>query len=286
MCTQITFRCKILSFYGKYHRRSQRYKAPIQILDNNWWKYFMDDASVTCNLSTYSSAVWLYAIAVWVIFLPPATKLRLGNIFTSVCQEFCPQRGVHGTVGGMCGRGHAWQGVCMAGGMHGRGVCMAGGMCGGGHAWWGDAWQGGHVWQGGMCGRKNGNCRGRYASYWNAFLFDKSLSHHFHYFEDIFPLFFLFFFAVIVSIPDTQTPLTKEMVYGSCYYRHLEGLYSKSITQYFRICQGFASYVYCHSISAHIFLKSWNLLQKNIAIGTFKWYLSSIDNCRLWKDEI
>ena len=88
-----------------------------------------------------------------------ATKLRQGNIFTSVCQEFCPQGGMHGrwacVVGGMCGRGgmhgrgHAWWGACMAGryawqevcmagghawqgGMHGRGACVAGGMCGGG----------------------------------------------------------------------------------------------------------------------------------------------------------
>ena len=28
--------------------------------------------------------------------LPPAMKLGQGNIFTSVCQEFCPQRGVSG----------------------------------------------------------------------------------------------------------------------------------------------------------------------------------------------
>ena len=27
------------------------------------------------------------------IFLPPATKLGQGNIFSSVCQEFCPQGG-------------------------------------------------------------------------------------------------------------------------------------------------------------------------------------------------
>ena len=67
-----------------------------------------------------------------VMFLPPATKLRQGNVFTSVCQEFC-SRG-----GGV---------VCVVGGsMHGRGcvvrgACMAGGMCGGG----------GHVWQEGVC---------------------------------------------------------------------------------------------------------------------------------------
>ena len=68
------------------------------------------------------------------------------------------------------------------GGMHGRGVCTVGGVCGrGGHAW-----QGGYVWQGGMYGR--GTCvaqtpppparyyeiwsmSGRYASYWNPYLF-------------------------------------------------------------------------------------------------------------------
>ena len=60
------------------------------------------------------------------LLLPPATKLGQGNIFRSVCHEFCPRGG----------------GACMAGGMHGRGACM-GGMCGrgacvaGGHAWWG-----------------------------------------------------------------------------------------------------------------------------------------------------
>ena len=38
----------------------------------------------------------------------------------------------------MCGRGHAWQGACVAGGMCGRGgECMARGH----------AWQDGHVWQ-------------------------------------------------------------------------------------------------------------------------------------------
>ena len=103
--------------------------------------------------------------------------------------------------GGGCGRGHAWQGVCMAGracvagGMHGRGgvrgrgcawqgACVAGG---------GACMMGGHVWQGGMCSR--GVCMtgghvyhahspnryyshgiwsmsGQYASSWNAFLFN------------------------------------------------------------------------------------------------------------------
>ena len=40
---------------------------------------------------------------------------------------------------GMHGRGHAWQGLCLMGGMHGggghawQGACMAGGMHGSGH---------------------------------------------------------------------------------------------------------------------------------------------------------
>ena len=66
--------------------------------------------------------------------LPPAKKLGQGNIFTSVCQEFCPWGAC--MAGGACvagggsvaGRGHAWQG---------RGACMAeeSGMHGRGHAW-------------------------------------------------------------------------------------------------------------------------------------------------------
>ena len=59
--------------------------------------------------------------------------------------------------------GHAWQGVCMAGGVHGGGACVAEG----------------HAWQGGMHAmdtpppnttRYGQSMRGRYACYWNAFL--------------------------------------------------------------------------------------------------------------------
>ena len=58
--------------------------------------------------------------------------------------------------GCVCGRGHAWQGVCMAGkgaciagGVHGRGACIAGGVHGRGHVWQGGMHSGGggHVWQ-------------------------------------------------------------------------------------------------------------------------------------------
>ena len=94
-------------------------------------------------------------------------KLRKGNVFGSMCQEFCPRRGMcegmHGRgcmagVGacvagrhvwqmGVCGRGHVWQS-----GMHGRGmwheVSMVGGMHGRGCV------AGGNAWHGGMCGRR------------------------------------------------------------------------------------------------------------------------------------
>ena len=71
-------------------------------------------------------------------FLPRATKLGQGNIFRSVCQEFC--RG--GVRSGWWGR--AWQGACIAGVMSGREH-----VCGRGHAWWGVGVcmaVGGHAW--------------------------------------------------------------------------------------------------------------------------------------------
>ena len=53
--------------------------------------------------------------------------------------------------GGVHDRGHAWQGVCMAEVGH--------------------AWRGGACVEGGMHARRDSHCSGRYASYWNAFLF-------------------------------------------------------------------------------------------------------------------
>ena len=84
-------------------------------------------------------------------FLPHATKLEQGNVFTPVCHSV-HSGGVHarGTcmyVGGMCAWGAGMHGKWGAG-MHGKvgmvkGACMAkGDMCGeefvcgkGGHAW-------------------------------------------------------------------------------------------------------------------------------------------------------
>ena len=69
-------------------------------------------------------------------------------------------RGTH-DGGGMHGRGHEYQGACMAGGVHGRGACVAGGM----HD------RGASMVIRSMHGRRHSHCSGRYASYWNAFLF-------------------------------------------------------------------------------------------------------------------
>ena len=64
--------------------------------------------------------------------------------------------------------------ACMAGGMHGRGACVAGGMHDRGCVTAGCAWREdisgwGYAWQGGVHGIRS--MSGRYASYWNAFLF-------------------------------------------------------------------------------------------------------------------
>ena len=45
--------------------------------------------SVICSVQQYNRARQINKF----IFLPAATKLGQGNIFTSVCQEFCPQGG-------------------------------------------------------------------------------------------------------------------------------------------------------------------------------------------------
>ena len=84
--------------------------------------------------------------------------------------------GGHAWQGDMHGRGCAWWGHAWQGGMHGGGVHGRKGVHGRGCVWQGACMAGGHAWlgcawQGGMCGRRNGHCSGRYASYCNAFLF-------------------------------------------------------------------------------------------------------------------
>ena len=107
----------------------------------------------------------------------------------------CMAGGVHGRVGPCV----AEEGACMAeGGKHGRGACMAAGMCmagvcmaeggmhgrgghvwqgacmaGGGHSWQEMCMAGGHAWH--ICPPPRyyeiRSMSGRYASYWNAYLF-------------------------------------------------------------------------------------------------------------------
>ena len=162
---------------------------------------------------------------VWKVLLPPATKLGQGNIFRSVCQQFCPwggglcmvarggmrgfiRGGMHGFIWGACvvlfGRacmvlfsGHAW--------FYSGGTCV---VLFGGHAWFysaggmhGFIQQGVHgfIQQGGACmvlfsrGGMRGffnfsgyneirSMSGQYASYWNAFLLFKSISHQCYFY--------------------------------------------------------------------------------------------------------
>ena len=69
--------------------------------------------------------------------------------------------GVGACMAGECvAMGACMAGTCVVGGMHCRGVCVAMGVCMAG---------GMHV-RGCVCGRRDGHCSGRYASYWNAFL--------------------------------------------------------------------------------------------------------------------
>ena len=95
-------------------------------------------------------------------FLPPATKLTQGYIFTGVCDSVhggaCVVAGGHAWLpGGMCG----CQGACV---VAGGGVCMVAGGC--------TCLGGMHGCQG-VCMEYDEirSMSGRYASYWNAFLF-------------------------------------------------------------------------------------------------------------------
>ena len=88
------------------------------------------------------------------VYYCPQQQLWKGNVFTPVSDSVW--------------RGHAWQGVCMAGDVHGVGHERqgVGVMCGGGCVWQGGgicsagmhgrgcAWQGGVHGGGGMCGRE------------------------------------------------------------------------------------------------------------------------------------
>ena len=91
----------------------------------------------------------------------------------------CVCGGGHAWQGHVWQEGHVWQGVCMAGGHVWWGACIAGAACVAGEVCKTEGPCGrGHVWQGacvagGVHGRRDGHCRGWYASYWNPFLLFK-----------------------------------------------------------------------------------------------------------------
>ena len=104
------------------------------------------------------------------IFTTCKRSLGQGNIFTSVCQEFCsvgrcypsmhcrwyPSMPCSRSPGGSAPGGCLLQGVCSGGVCSWEGGCLLRGVCSWGGAWWRPPW--------------DGYCCGRYASYWNAFL--------------------------------------------------------------------------------------------------------------------
>ena len=86
-----------------------------------------------------------------------AILCRLGNIFRSMCQSFCP--GLGGTrQGGICIEG---RGLCVVGAMHGKGSCVAESMFGGGGAYMpgGNALRGVYVVGGGAYMARGCACR-------------------------------------------------------------------------------------------------------------------------------
>ena len=75
----------------------------------------------------------------------------------------CPQQGVHGRGACMvgvcawvCVHGCVW-GACMVGACVARGICVVGGMHGRGHVWQGACMAGACV-AGGVHGRRDGHC--------------------------------------------------------------------------------------------------------------------------------
>ena len=113
--------------------------------------------------------------------LPPATKLGQGNIFRSV-STILSRGGMHGFIRGGV-HGFIQWGACVV--LFSRGACMvlfSGGACvvlfSGGHAWFYSVGGVRGFIQGGVRGffsfsgyNEIRSMSGRYASYWNAFLF-------------------------------------------------------------------------------------------------------------------
>ena len=90
------------------------------------------------------------------IFIARKRSLGQDNIFRSMCQSFCSQGGW-----GVCSGG-----ACSGEGLLSGGVLLPGGACSGGCLL-----RGGR----GVETPRDSCCCGKYASYWNAFLFDNYL---------------------------------------------------------------------------------------------------------------
>ena len=109
------------------------FKARVDSLVSTWQRRTFSKIHLWCDIFTN-----VYS------YYRPQMKLREGNVYTPVCQSFCPLGGGGGgecmtgehAWKGMCVAGeHAWQGECTAGGMHRRGCVWQGSMHCRGHAW-------------------------------------------------------------------------------------------------------------------------------------------------------
>ena len=109
------------------------------------------------------------SIIIYLIFYRPKTKSRKGNVFTSVCQEFCPRGAIHT---------HPWADTAL--GRHSQQADTP----------WANTLLGRHSpsrktplagrhpppsrqthhWQTDTPSPRDGYCSGVYASYWNSFL--------------------------------------------------------------------------------------------------------------------
>ena len=86
----------------------------------------------------------------------PQTKSQKGNVLTSLCQEFCPQGGGRGGV-------HPWADTSQADTSHRQKAPL-------GRYSPGQTPSSRHP-RAGTPSQEDGYCSGRYASYWNVFLF-------------------------------------------------------------------------------------------------------------------
>ena len=64
---------------------------PLQMYAMTRWKMSVSVKVYTITFLSPYSQLYPVGLITLLLFLPPATKLGQGNIFSSVCQEFCPR---------------------------------------------------------------------------------------------------------------------------------------------------------------------------------------------------